>query len=283
MKISYLNHMGSDLEVVNDARVSFGAQSDWEWIEPDDEDQALRLIEAGAHWVGQPKHPRWPGWWRRIYRLSERDRRLVEFLARGCSRGDWEAHLQDLAQEEDITSIRLHVEELRRMAVHWTPFAGSIVKLHVRIPIFLARQFTRSEQGRVFNEISRRYVTIEPEFYEPEVWRAAAPNVKQGSSDAPAESQIRVAAAARSRMHEAVQTYHNLLEDGVCPEQARMILPQATYTEMRVTGSLAYWARVRNQRADSHAQREWWTIVEQLDEIIQPLFPVSWGALTGVA
>jgi len=163
---------------------------------------------------------------------------------------------------------------------HWTPFGHPHVTLHVKVPIFVARQLMRSNVGIVYNEVSRRYVDDEPEFWWPEDgWRKRAENVKQGSSDEKADiPSFDVNAFA----FDATKTYNYLLKEGVAPELARIILPQNMYTEFYMTGSLAAFARVCKLRLDPHAQKEIRDVAKQISAIIEPLFPVSWKALLGI-
>jgi hypothetical protein len=98
---------------------------------------------------------------------------------------------------------------------------------HVKAPIFVARQLVKHKFLR-WNEISRRYVDDEPEFYVPEVWRGKSADKKQGS-----EGEVKgpwgmlVGQEAR----DTLLLYTGLLKQGVAPEQARMVLPQSTLTE----------------------------------------------------
>jgi thymidylate synthase (FAD) len=134
--------------------------------------------------------------------------------------------------------------------------------------------------------VSRRYVTDEPEFYEPEVWRKAADNVKQGSSDE-AIHLNEITGDYGSLRHDlevanehAIKLYKDIIEAGVCPEQARMVLPQSMYTEWIWTGNLLGFSRVYNLRTDSHTQRVTQHVANQIGEVIGKLFPVSWKELT---
>ena len=132
--------------------------------------------------------------------------------------------------------------------------------------------------------MSRRYVDYEPEYWVPDDWRAKAEDKKQGSSEEEYVNWLSRSERTSSRVQKAcelaVHTYKTMLEAGVCPEQARMVLPQSMYTEYYVTGSLAAWARAYKQRIDDHAQKEIQDLAEQWGSIIQPLFPESWEALT---
>ena len=162
---------------------------------------------------------------------------------------------------------------------HWTPFAHQQITLRIKAPISIRTQFFKHKQGFVENEISRRYVSFEPEFYNPE-WRGKPTNgAKQGSEDfilVDRETEIGYDNALRLCLH----TYEQLLANGVAPEQARFVLPQAMYTEWYWTGSLAAYARFYKQRIDEHAQWEIRQYAEVISRIIAPLFPYSWEELT---
>jgi len=147
------------------------------------------------------------------------------------------------------------------------------------MPIFVARQIMKHTTGIEYNEVSRRYVDSEPEFYVPDVWRKKADNVKQGSSDESASSETVVYDVPYYAYEMPLAIYKKMLSEGVAPEQARMILPQSMYTEVIATGNLYAWANLYIQRSDSHAQKETQDLAKQIGEIIQPLYPVSWAAL----
>jgi len=162
---------------------------------------------------------------------------------------------------------------------HWTPFAHPQITLRIKAPIFVRTQLFKHKVGMVENEVSRRYVTDEPQYYTP-VWRAAPTDgAKQGSSDFITDESIIGNTGFVQVANECVRIYNHLLASGVAPEQARGILPQATYTEWWWTGSLSSFARVYKQRIDAHAQWEVRCYAEAIGSIIQPLFPVSWEQL----
>lgn len=164
---------------------------------------------------------------------------------------------------------------------HWTPFAHPQITLRIKAPIFVRTQLFKHKVGFTENEISRRYVTFEPEIYNPK-WRSAPTNgAKQGSDE------FIVGEAINNRLDflygvvsENVKVYEQLLELGVAPEQARAVLPQGTYTEWWWTGSLSAYARVYAQRIDTHAQWEVQQYAKGIGEIIQTLYPISWKVLT---
>lgn len=215
--VRLVDRMGTDLTVVNAARVSFSKKSEW------------------AHDVndkGVPCNPH----------LSERDAKLIKYLARHN---------------------------------HWTPFGHPQLTFHMKMPLFVARQWMRSNVGIVYNEVSRRYVDDAPEFYEPKKWRPRPDrSMKQGSG----EGEVKVT-FGETNPELLVRPYNDLLDQGVAPEMARMVLPQSMYTEFWMTASLAACARMFGLRVDSHAQYEVQCYAQSMGKLIEPLFPVSWAAL----
>ncbi len=136
-----------------------------------------------------------------------------------------------------------------------------------------------------WNEVSRRYVDAEPEFYIPKDWRKKADNVKQGSSDEVfsfppiIEYQNGEFSTVEGMLSLLLVTYQKLLEQSVCPEQARMVLPQNTMTEWIWSGTLSAWASMLKLRLSEYTQYETRLVAEKCRDIIQPLFPVSLPAL----
>lgn len=162
---------------------------------------------------------------------------------------------------------------------HWTPFGHPHVCFYVRAPVFVARQLGKHQVGFVWNEISRRYVDFEPEFFAPN-WRSRAADKKQGSGD-DIDGWRRLAADKMYKL--SIDTsrvcYNSLLKLGVAPEQARVVLPQNMYTEWFWTGSLLGWSRVCHLRLGSDAQAETRAVAEQINLKMEQLFPVSWKEL----
>ena len=162
---------------------------------------------------------------------------------------------------------------------HWTPFAHPQITLRIKAPISIRTQFFKHKQGFVENEISRRYVSFEPDFYLPQ-WRGKPKgSAKQGSDEFIAIKGDNIRSYGNS-IELALYTYNQLIEEGVAPEQARFVLPQAMYTEWYWTGSLAAYARFYSQRIDEHAQWEIREYARVIGNIIEPLFPHSWRCLT---
>ena len=163
---------------------------------------------------------------------------------------------------------------------HWTPFGHPQLQFRVSAPIFVARQLVKHQVGLVWNEISRRYVDDEPKFFMPgsDGWRGKPEDKKQGSSGHVQILMDLEKDIAMTTLH-CKHLYQELLEQGVAPEQARMILPLSMYTEWYWTGSLSAFARVCNLRMEPDAQEETQEIARQIDKKCAKLFPISWKYL----
>ena len=221
MNVTLIDKMGSDLTVVNAARVSFHKESNWDSITPSG-------ITEGI--------------------LSQKDEKLIKYLA---------THN------------------------HWSPFGHASLQFRIKAPIFVARQLVKHQVGLVWNEVSRRYVDDEVEFYVPEDWRGAPENSKQGSSSEVIDinPHHRMIDDYQQVCKKAKWTYEHLLSQGVAPEQARMVLPQSMMTEWYWSGTLMAFARVCNLRCKPDTQLETQVVANQIDEIGEECFPVSWKAL----
>lgn len=244
MKAEYIDHMGSDLSVANAARVSFDKVTTWEVGTEDD------------HHVEEWGVGRYDG---EIYywKLPEADAKLIRYLAKHD---------------------------------HWTPFAHNSISLRMSAPVPIRTQCFKHKQGLVENEESRRYISGTPEVFYPETWRKAPTNgAKQGSSDEEIiwlkEDQwmmtTSVKAAYRDAVGHSMQIYARMIESGVCPEQARFVLPQGCEVNWIWTGNLYAFANFYLKRTEAHAQKEIRDLAEEVGKIMQPLFPVSWDALVG--
>ena len=207
MKVDLIDHMGTDLTVVNAARVSFDKTSSV---------------------------------------LDEKDTKLINYLARHN---------------------------------HWSPFSHCFLQFRVKAPIFIARQLAKHQVGLSWNEVSRRYVDSEPEFYEPDTWRGKPENVKQGS-DGEAKSQYFPNLYIGDVTQLALTNYNKMITQGVAPEMARMILPQNMYTEWYWSGSLYAFSRVCQLRLDKTSQIEVQQVARQISAYCTTKFPHSWNALT---
>jgi len=211
IKVTYINHMGDDISVVNSARVSFGKKSKYECTD---------LVK---------------GKWE----LSRKDEKLINYLAKHN---------------------------------HKSPFNHAFATFHVKAPIFVARQLQKHEY-MPWNEISRRYVDSKPEFYEPNEWRGRSADKKQGS-----EGVVDVGDWSDANWA-CLLAYNDLLDKGVAPEQARMVLPQSMMTEWYWSGSLYAFAKMCSLRLKEDSQEETRQVATQIYLPMIKAFPVSWKAL----
>ena len=156
---------------------------------------------------------------------------------------------------------------------HISPFGHAFASFHIKAPIFVARQLVKHKFLR-WNEISRRYVDDEPEFYVPKVWRGRSADKKQGS-----QGVIATSISPDYINNQARMVYKNLLNNGVAPEQARMVLPQSTMTEWHWSGSLDAFADMCKLRCAKDTQYETRIVADQINDAMKPLFPVAWEAL----
>jgi len=217
IEVTYVDHMGDDLSVVNAARVSFGKKSDY---------------MPRVH-MGEPKV------------LQHKDDRLIKYLAKHK---------------------------------HKSPFNHTFTTFHVKAPVFVARQLVKHEY-MPWNEISRRYVKTEPEFYVPQ-WRESADDKKQGSGGPMGNAERKPVANKYEQLTKgAARTYRRMLELGVCEEQARMVLPQSMMTEWYWSGTLFAFAKMCSLRLKADTQVETQYVAQKIALTMADLYPVSWDAL----
>jgi len=161
---------------------------------------------------------------------------------------------------------------------HWTPFGHAFITFRISAPIFVARQLVKHQVGLVWNEVSRRYVDSPPDFFEVSEWRGRPKNSKQGS-----DGKVVLGTDLENRINahrqDSEKLYEDLLEQNVAPEQARMVLPQSTYTEWYWSGSLFAFSRVCNLRLKPDAQKETRDVALHISEICANIYPVSWKYL----
>lgn len=163
---------------------------------------------------------------------------------------------------------------------HTSPFRHCKIKVFVKMPIFVERQFFKHQVGVDVNSISGRYVDFSDEYYQPDEWRKASESIKQGSLLEEVDDVALVAKNYQFQLEEAKCTYQWMLERGVCKEQARMVLPLSLMTQCVVTFSLQAAAHFYNLRFESHAQREIQPYAYALGELCKLHFPWAWQALT---
>lgn len=166
---------------------------------------------------------------------------------------------------------------------HISPFGHCFASFHVKAPIFVARQLVKHSFLR-WNEISRRYTTENIEFYVPEAWRGRSADKKQGSDGVVELHPMTFVVDPNEDNQElneaSLDVYNYMLQQGVAPEQARMVLPQSTMTEWYWSGSLDAFARMCLLRCASDTQYETRLVADNINGEMSKLFPVSWDALT---
>ena len=241
MHVEYINHYLTDKDVANFARQSFGKLAD-------------NFTEV-------------------------QNNNLIKFLARGMSSGDWESLITQMCTVKSSDEAKDLAIYLRKIPEHWVPFAHPHITLRMKAPVPIARQLFKHKIGFSESEESRRYVSHKPEYYVPDFFRSAAANVKQGSGDKHHENRQWLSEYVNA-CERAISLYENMITDGICPEQARFVLPQGVEVNWVLTGSLYAFANLYNQRSDSHAQKEIQDVAHMIDDIISPLYPISWQALT---
>ncbi len=217
-KVELIDSMGTDLSVVNAARVSFNKKSYYLY---DDDDPSIEYI-------------------------SDKDQKLLKYLA-------------------DHN--------------HILPFAHAFLSFRIKAPIFIARQLGKHQVGLAWNEVSRRYVNEEPEFFFPKKWRGKPLNSKQGSTGdfGPNQPLYDLDVWSKNTCASNLSVYNELISDGLCPEQARMMLPQNMMTEWIWSGSLLAFIRVCNLRLDPHTQKETQDVANKIAYHLDMRFPESWG------
>jgi thymidylate synthase (FAD) len=210
---------------------------------------------------------------------EEQNNQLIKFLARGMASGDWEKLIQRMIRVGCESLAKELAVYLRNIPEHWVPFGHPHITLRMQAPIPIRVQCFKHKIGFVESEESRRYISSRPEVFVPPYFREKAANVKQGSAGMHPDN-AQWMETYRRITQEAVDTYEAMIADGVCPEQARFVLPQGCEVNWVWTGSLYAFAQVYNARTDSHAQKEIQDLIHQAGDIIRPLYPVSWAALT---
>ena len=161
---------------------------------------------------------------------------------------------------------------------HWSPFAHASLQFRIKAPVFVARQLVKHQVGLVWNEVSRRYVDHAPELYKPDSWRGRPQNSKQGS-DGEVELDQTINYNMETTMQNCLVLYKSLLQKGVAPEQARMVLPQSMVTEWYWSGTLYAFARVCNLRCKPDTQKETQDVANVIDKLADEAFPYCWKYL----
>jgi thymidylate synthase (FAD) len=231
MKVELLLAAGSDIDIVNAARVSYANEShEISWCETC---QTETPWHAPGHQI--------------IKTLNKADKGLINFLAKHR---------------------------------HGTPFEMVWAKFRITCPIFVAREWQRHRIAS-YNEVSTRYVEMQPNFYMPEAENVRTLVGKQGDYHYESVAPD-IATRAQMMMHEAFynawQVYQNLLREGIAKEVARNVLPLALETQFITAANLRAWMNFCSLRNDDRALREIHDLAAQVEEHLNTVCPVAMQA-----
>jgi len=241
----YVDHMGTDQDIVKAARMSFS-----------DFDQDMSDIGV---------------------------MRLLTYLARGIPAAEFEIAIGNIMAgvADKQAAIKLY-NDIANRKKHWTPFAQTAIKIRCKAPIPLRTQAFKHKIGFVENEESRRYITTEPEIYLPEFKTKPEGSIKQGSGGVhPYNKDMQH--TYKSVCDIALDAYKSMLEMDVCPEQARLVLPQGAVVNWVWTGSLYAYFNYVVTRLDPHAQADAYPMAHDIAKICAEHFPMAWTALMNQA
>lgn len=242
MKAELIDHMGSDDSIVNAARISMDKSAD--------------------------------------NYTKEQNEGLIRYLATGLRTSDRTALLERMVAVEGFDEAKALLHRIKNTATHWTPFAHTSITLRMQAPVPIRTQCFKQKQGLVENEESRRYISSRPEVYIPPYFSSRPEDVKQGAGDIHAQNTY-LMTTYKDHTRLAVDMYMHWVDAlKVAPEQARFLLPQGCEVNWFWTGNLYAFANFYNKRTDAHAQAEIRELAREVGDIIAPLFPVSWKALT---
>ena len=260
---------GSDLTAVNAARKSFGKRSDW----------AYKIKESCVDlekdlWEEVSREPF----------LKDRDKRLIEFLARGMTADDFDGFLEAVSNSgawnsgylsvggENVGELKELLWQWRNTPEHISPFGHCFLSFEIKVPMFLARQLVKHKFLR-WSEYSRRYITDDVEFYGHE-YRESVEDKKQGSGGTHKDTEHwqKQATIANGRQ---LELYNSMIEAGVAPEQARGVLPADLMTAVTWSGSLDAFSEMCKLRLGSDAQKEAQFVAKEVYKVLKEHYPVS--------
>jgi thymidylate synthase (FAD) len=198
-----------------------------------------------------------------------------DLLVVNAARCSFDKQHEEFDKEKDAKLLNYLAREQ-----HVLPFRHPVATLRITCPIFVLRQLGKHQVGFSWSEVSRRYITGEPEFWMPEDIRSRPDNIKQGSESKDwGDDYDAIWNQFDAANHEAMKRYEVLLRQGVAPEQARAILPQSMYTTCVVTGTLLGWHHLWKLRTEEHTQLETQEYAQEIGFLMQEMFPHSWKAL----
>lgn len=245
MKVKLLDHSGNDLTAVNAARASFGATSSFN--------------DDGS--------------------LKDNDKSLLKYLGSGLTEKERKKLLSELSVTLDYQEVNDMIWKWRDTPEHDTPFNHMFCSFFVEAPVYVSRQLVKHEY-LIMSEFSRRYKTEGISIHTPE-WRWKPEDKKQGSGDIVSDNQD-VEDFNRTYLDSighSVKAYDNLLEQGVCPEQARAVLPLGLMVQWHWSGTFGAFAKMVRLRSGSDVQSETRFVAKKVSSILKGLYPESHKAL----
>ena len=265
---------GSDLGIVNAARKSFGRRSEWENVGHSAMTKLMETVDISNYdWVTSGSS----GYYRK---LKPKDKRLLEFLARGMTADDFDNFCAEVSYcgEEPKEWLTERLWQWRNTPTHDTPFNHGFFSFEVKAPVFVARHLVKHEY-LIMSEYSRRYITDDVEFYTPDVWRKAAADVKQGSSDEVVDKLPKVGRYVEFDYEDicglSLVLYEQYIEAGVAPELARMLLPQSLMTSWTWSGTLGAFANMCKLRLSKDTQYETRLVAQGVYTELKKQFPIA--------
>ncbi len=206
--------------------------------------------------------------------------RLVDFMG-GDQRAVESARVTFGSQSKGETKDKKLVEYLLAHS-HHSPFEHSVFQFHIKLPIFVARQWMRHRMAS-YNEISARYTEVTEEFYVPAGFRVQDKINRQGSLKSGALDNAALLKAYKKSLEGSYAAYRSLIERGVAREMARMVLPVAQYTQFHWTVNARSLMNFLTLRMDSHAQLEIREYALAIAEIFKARMPWTWEAFLKTA
>ena len=267
---------GSDLSIVNAARKSFNTRSDWDEVSVSDEE-----YESGGYDDWEVVDTFYdPYFGHDLRKLKPKDKRLLEFLARGMSADDFVEFYGQTADKWESGENGAYLKALwewRNTPTHDTPFNHTFISFEVKAPLSVARQLVKHEY-LIWSEASGRYIE-NMEFYRPDVWRGQPENKKQGSSGK-ATSQYHPNLYCRDVEDLYIEKFRKMVDtQNVCMEQARMLAPNTLMVEFTWSGTLGAFAKMCRLRLHPEAQYESQLVAKQVYKYLKEYYPVGAKAL----
>ena len=196
---------------------------------------------------------------------------------------------KDNPKSEDLTKKDIKLINYLAKHKHTSPFEHCSMTFRIKVPLPVARQHMRHRTGS-YNEVSRRYTSENVEFYLPQHFRGQHKNNRQASTESTMDPVLsRVAGlnlsytktasqCVKSSARKCLKLYEELIESGVCREQARFVLPQSMYTEYWYSANLLNIIKFLKLRLPEESQWEIRRLAEEMSYFVKEKFPEAYKA-----